>query len=58
MPVDKWDDMEIELSSDPKNPPSPTWDERQIDALMKPGRKPDDPRSRTERRRQAVRRKP
>jgi hypothetical protein len=55
--VDKWDDMEIEITNDPKRPPSPTWDQRQIEELMRPGKGDQSPKARTARRREAVRRR-
>jgi len=63
---DKWDDMEVNLTRYPpghpkaaeKLPRPVTWEQREIEALMRPGRRPDGLRERLARRREAVRRKP
>jgi len=52
---DKADDWEVELSSMPKKyPVSPTWDVRQINEMVRPGRGDQSPKARTKRRRDVI----
>lgn len=51
---DRMDNAEYELTTPGYATPRPSWDERTINEMMRPGKGAQDPKSRSQRRKKAV----